>query len=40
MIRPLAIYAEMREGLLADSTEFATKTIRGQIKSKRPFVLV
>lgn len=30
---PLAIYAEMREGLLAEDTEFATKTVKGQLKS-------
>ncbi|THH07884.1 hypothetical protein EW145_g3080 [Phellinidium pouzarii] len=28
-----AIYAEMREGLLADSTDFATKTVREQLKT-------
>lgn len=32
-IFPLAIYAEMREGLLAEDTEFATKTVKGQLKS-------
>lgn len=31
---PLAIYAEMREGLLAEDTEFATKTVKGQLKSE------
>ena len=28
----VAIYAEMREGLLADSTDYATKTVREQLK--------
>ncbi|OCB87790.1 hypothetical protein A7U60_g5113 [Sanghuangporus baumii] len=28
-----AIYSEMREGLLADSTDFATKTVREQLKT-------
>lgn len=30
----IALYSEMREGLLADDTEFATKKIKEQLKSK------
>lgn len=30
----IAIYSEMREGLLADETEFATCKVKGQLKSE------
>lgn len=29
-----ALYAEMREGLLADDTDFATRQVREHLKSK------
>ena len=34
----LAIYAEMRDGLLADETDFATKTLREQLKCTSMFL--
>lgn len=34
----IALYSEMREGLLADDTEFATKKVKEQLKSKESFI--
>jgi len=37
-LNPIAIYAEMKEGLLADSTDYASKPLRDQLKRELPCI--
>jgi len=34
LMMPVAVYAEMREGLLAEDTEFASKTVTQHLKGE------